>query len=74
MIYAMCVLLFALQQQKHTSGLRGLGLALGLVGLAAAITVSYMQHKNPVFHETAFGVLVRSMHSLIRRYVDVIAL
>ena len=59
MIYSMCVLLFALQQQKHTSGLRGLGLALGLAGLAAAITLSYLSSKDAVFHEVSFGVLVR---------------
>ena len=58
MIYGAFVLIFNLQSSKLTSGWAGLLLAALLLALSFAITYSYLDHKEALFHQTMNGFQV----------------
>ena len=58
MIYASCFMLYALQSTRLTTGINALLLSTSLFAFSVFVTVSYLDHKNVIFHEVAYGILV----------------
>ena len=58
MIYGAFVLIFNLQSSRITSGWSGMLLAAILLALSFAITFSYLDHKEALFHQTMNGFQV----------------
>ncbi len=58
MIYASCVFVYAMQSTSLTSGRSNIALLTALLAFSVFVTVSYLGHKNAIFHEVSYGILV----------------
>ena len=63
MIYGSCVLIFNLQSSKITTGSAGVFLIAALISFSFVITYSYLDHKDALFHEVAYGFQVCELGS-----------
>lgn len=60
MIYTTCIMAYATFAYSNPKSTR-IFIGLGLVGLAAWITIYYHKSQNPVFHQVAYAILTLAL-------------